>query len=369
MKKIQRWLLLLSLLPLAAAAQQRDTLPPAPAEEEDFSDYENLGFADEAAKRYCNPKILDLSPNRFVSLGWDWQLPYQAEFSPVGAFADGETPAPAETADFRSSQGLRLSANIPVISRNSFVWQMGANFWNINYGGKVQSENPNAARLADRLLARGLRTAGINTTIFKPLGEKQFLLLQGAADLNGDYTLADFQSLKYLRYSGAVIWGKRPHDRLQWGVGLARTYRVGELNYLPVVLYNWTAPSRKWGTEILFPARAHVRRTFNARSLLLAGYELEGQSYRINNLSDEDQSLEIRRGELRARLEYQRQLGGFIWMALQVGYRYNYSFNADYLPNDGQEFFRGFFGDQRYAMLNTLTNALYVNLSVNLVSP
>ncbi|MEY3249596.1 MAG: hypothetical protein RL742_1639, partial [Bacteroidota bacterium] len=164
MKKIQRWLLLLSLLPLAAAAQQRDTLPPAPAEEEDFSDYENLGFADEAAKRYCNPKILDLSPNRFVSLGWDWQLPYQAEFSPVGAFADGETPAPAETADFRSSQGLRLSANIPVISRNSFVWQMGANFWNINYGGKVQTENPNAARLADRLLSRGLRTAGINTT-------------------------------------------------------------------------------------------------------------------------------------------------------------------------------------------------------------
>jgi hypothetical protein len=56
-------------------------------------------------------------------------------------------------------------------------------------------------------------------------------------------------------------------------------------------------------------------------------------------------------------------------MALQVGCRYNYSFNADYLPNDGQEFFRGFFGDQRYAMLNTLTNALYVNLSVSLVSP
>ena len=86
-------------------------------------------------------------------------------------------------------------------------------------------------------------------------------------------------------------------------------------------------------------------------------------------MSDDDRSLEIRRGEMRARLEYQRQLGGFIWMALQVGYRHNWSFNADYLPNDGQDFLRGFFGDQSYAMLNTLTNALYVNVSVNLVSP
>ena len=370
MKKFQLWLLLLGLLPFAVSAQQRDTVPPAPVEEEeDFSEYENLGFADEAAKRYCNPKILDLSPNRFVSVGWDWQLPYKAEFSPLGSFADGDEPAPAEKADIRATQGVRLSANIPVISRNSIVWQMGANFWNLTYNGEVQEQNQESAFLANRLLLRGLRTAGINTTIFKPLGEKQFLLIQGAADLSGDYNLTEFQSLRYLRYSGAVIWGKRPHDRLQWGVGMARTYRVGEMNYIPVVLYNWTAPNRKWGTEILFPARAHVRRTFNPRSLLLAGYELEGQSYRIGVLSDDDRSFEIRRGELRARLEYQRQLGGFIWMAFQVGYRHDWSFNADYLPNDGQEFFRGFFGDQKYAMLNTLTNALYVNLSVNLVSP
>lgn len=371
MKTFQLWLLLLSLLPLALPAQQQDTLPPSPPaeEEEDFSQYESLGFADEAARRYCSPKILDLSPNRFVSLGWDLQLPHAAEMSSIGAFPADQVPAPAEKADIRTTQGLRLSANIPVVSRNSIVWQMGANFWNLGYSGEVLEENAAAALLSNRLLSRGLRTAGVNTTIFKPLGETQFLLFQGAADLSGDYNLEDFQSLRYLRYSGVAIWGKRPHDRLQWGLGLARTYRVGEMNYIPVVMHNWTAPSRKWGTEILFPARAHVRRTFSPRNLLLAGYELEGQSYRISSLSDEERSLELRRGELRARVEYQRQLGGFIWMALQLGYRHNWSFNADYLPGDGQDFFRGFFGEQQYAMLNSLTNALYINLSVNLVSP
>ncbi|MEN9416047.1 MAG: hypothetical protein RLZ62_2351 [Bacteroidota bacterium] len=368
MKNLLLLLLLTGILPFTVSAQQRDTVPPVSTDEEDYSEYDNLGFADQAAKRYCNPKIFDLSPNRFISIGWDWQNGYTGNFSAIGEYADGETPSAAESADFSSTNGFRFSANIPVISKNSLVWQMGANFWNMNYTGSVTSENPDAAPLASRLLTRGLVTSGINTTVFKPLGEKQFLLIQGSADLSGDYSFTEFQSLRYLRYSGALIWGKRPHDRLQWGIGAARTYRVGEMNYIPVILYNWTAPNRKWGTEILFPARAHVRRTFNARSLLLAGYELEGQSYRISSLSD-DQSLEIRRGEMRARLEYQRQLRGFVWVAFQVGYRHNWSFNSDYLPNDGQEFFRGFFGDQRYAMINTLTNALYFNLSFNLVSP
>jgi hypothetical protein len=362
-----RTLLLLALLVPASLRAQPDTIPAT--DEEDYSQYDDLGFADEKARRYAHPKVLDLSPQRFISVLWDAQGAYTMQSSPLGSWPEEADAPVAEEARANYTGGLRLQANIPVVSRNSIVWQMQANYWDVRYNVSPTFSTEASAGLLRTLGDRGLRTTGLGTTVFKPLSETAFLILQASADLSGDYFLDDPQSLEFLRYSGAVIWGKRPHDRLQWGVGLARTYRVGELNYLPVVLYNWTAPNRKWGTEILFPARAHVRRTFSPRSLLLAGYELEGQSYRINSLSDAEQSLEIRRGELRARLEYQRQLKGFIWMALQVGYRYNYSFNADYLPNDGQEFFRGFFGDQRYAMLNTLGNGLYVNLSVSLVSP
>jgi hypothetical protein len=144
---------------------------------------------------------------------------------------------------------------------------------------------------------------------------------------------------------------------------------VGELNYIPIILYNWTSSSRKWGTEILFPARAHVRKNFNPGNLLLVGYELEGQTYRLNGLSDPNKSLELRRGELRLRAEFQKKLFGFIWGSLQAGYRYNYSYNADYLTNDGKEFFRGFFGTQNYAMINELSGALYFQVGIHLVSP
>lgn len=310
-----------------------------------------------------------MSPARFVTIGWDWQLPYTAEFSPIGSYKKDSDAPVAESGRIRSTQGPRLSASIPVIARERVVWQLGFNFWNLTYDAETTLQTPESAGLLTQLNDNGLRTAGLNTTVFKPLGEKQFLILQGAADLSGDYSLKKFQQLRYLRYSVAAVWGKRPHDRMQWGLGLSRTYRAGQANIFPVVMFNWTALNRKWGTEILLPARAHLRRTFSAKNLLLAGYELEGQSYRIHELSDAERSLEIRRGELRARLEYQRQLSGFIWIALQAGYRFNWSFNADYLPDDGKDFSRGFSGNQPYAMLNAPGNALYFNVSLNVVRP
>ena len=103
---------------------------------------------------------------------------------------------------------------------------------------------------------------------------------------------------------------------------------------------------------------------------MMAGYELEGQTYRIKGVTTPaSKELELRRGELRFRAEFQRQLWGFIWGTVQAGYRYNYSYNADYISNSGQDFFRGFVGTQSYAMINKLGGALYFNVGIHLVSP
>ncbi len=352
-----------------SAQTTTDTLPPATEAEEDYSIYDNVQFTDTGTKRYCSPKVFDQSPLRFVSVAWDAQLPYTMQISAIGAYAEGDKPSVVEEVRANYTGGLRLSANIPVISKNSIVWQMGFNYWETRYNLEQNQKPEPANSLTASLRSGGLRTIALNTTIFKPLSEKSFLLFQGSSDLNGDYSFSDFQSLRYLRYSAAAIWGRRPNDRKQWGLGVARTYRVGEMNYLPVVLFNYTAPNRKWGTEILFPARAHFRRTFNPRNLVLVGYELEGQSYRIASLSDTERSLEIRRGEMRTRAEYQRQLSGFIWLSFQAGWRYDWSFNADYLEDNGKDFFRGFTSNQKFAMLNTIGNPLYFNIGIHLVSP
>jgi hypothetical protein len=360
-----RTLLLLALLVPTCMKAQPDTIPAA---EEDYSQYDDLGFADDKARRFCSQKILDQSPARFISVMWDAQGPYDMRFSQRGGWAEDDDAPLGEEGTATYTGGLRMQANIPVVSRNSVIWQVGANYWDTRYAITDRNERSGSAGLLRTLADRGLRTMGLNTTLFKPLNETEFLIVQASADLSGDYFLDDPQGLEYVRGSVAVLWGRRPSDRKQWGVGLSRTYRVGSLNYIPVLMYNHTAANRKWGTEILLPARAHYRRTFSPRSLLLTGYELEGQSYRIQGLSTDANSFEVRRGELRLRVEYQRQLKGFIWLSMQAGYRHDWSFNADELP-EGREFFRGFFGDQPFAMINSLGGAPYAQVGIHLVSP
>lgn len=364
-------LMLGAVLTGGLASAQVDTTGTG-EEDIDFDLYDNLGFADEGAKRFCSPKIEGLSPAKLISVGYDFQGGYALSAGQIFA-ADGSSLAAAGEGTVNATSGLRVGCNIPVVSKTSVVWQMGANYWNTNYRFDVApttADNP----LLQSLAEHGLRTAGINTTVFKPLDSKQFLLFQGSADLSGTYGI-DLMPLDYLKYSAALVYGRRPTEKKQWGVGVARTYRVGEINYIPVVLYNATDARNRWGTEILFPARAHVRRTLDPRNMVFFGYELEGQSYRLwrdpeSGADLRSQDLEIRRGEARIRAVYEFSLKDFVWLSLQAGYRYNYRFDVDRLT-DGDEIYRAFglLRDDPYAQINSLGNPFYFNVSLNLVSP
>ena len=339
----------------------------------DWSLYDDLGFEDESIKRYANAKIEGLSPAKLISFGYDFQSPYTITPGDL-TLGDGTIIAggEAEALQVNSTAGIRAGFNLPVVSQTNLVWQMGANYWNTSYNyaeAPTSADNP----LHQTLSEHGLRTSGVNTTIYKPLDEEQFILFQGSADMSGTYG-SSLMPAQYLKYSAAVLWGKRPTEKKQWAVGVARTYRVGELNYIPVILYNKTSANNKWGTEALFPARVHVRRTINPRNMVFLGYELQGQSFRMyENLPGfdiRDEDLEIRRGEIRVRAIYEFSLKNFIWMSVQAGYRINYRYDVDRLVS-GPDIYRAFglLDSPDYAQLNALTNPFYVNVSVNLVSP
>jgi hypothetical protein len=348
--------------------------------EEDYSQYENVS-SEGKIKLFCNPKIFDLSPNRFVSVGYDYIFNSKMTTSPYGIYQDGDKNFTSRTSKF-TTHGLRINANVPVISKPKFLWQMGGGYIRSLYDENNGINQLVSDEFTSQLTTYGLTSTNLNSTFFVPTSEKNFIIVQAMGELNGTYNLAkeshkpDFTTI---RSSVSALYGKRPHDRKQWAVGLSRTYRAGEMNYIPVVMYNYTSINRKWGTEILFPARASYRRKFNSRSLLLAGYELEGTSYRLYNMENNvptadpmttirKSSYELRRSELRFRLDYQRQLKGFVWLAIQGGIRYDLSYNVDALDG-GNDFFRGFFGSQSYLMLNQVGLAPYVNVSINLVSP
>ncbi len=363
---------LLFSLPICQAWAQTDTTKvninseeeeAEPADAVDLSKFQGDLEEAEGVKRYCTSKIFGLTPTKLISLGYDYQFGYN-----ITAHAEGNA-SQHEAQLVRATHGLRFLANFPLISTNKITLNVGASYTesNYNFAEPSQLKSP----LTTSLRNNPLRSTALNFTVFKPLNEKHFLFFNSQHELNGDYRLDEWQSLGYLKHSVAIAFGWKKHDRLQYGFGIARTYRVGEMNYIPAVLYNYTSENRKWGVEAFLPARAHFRRSFNSRNILLIGYELEGGSYRLQNRNNEFDALqprandlELRRSELRFRAVYEMQLSGFVWLSIQAGYRSNYNFKVD-----NGDFFRGFFGDQKYVMQNKLTNPLYFNISLNLVSP
>lgn len=326
------------LLTFSATAQVTDT-----SAVDDF-DYSKFGDA-EGVKRYATQKVLNQTPNRIVSLAYEYQ----------GGFdMPGGPSFPNQTYRVNRISGIRGQLNIPVISNTKLIWQIGANYWRSGYN----FESVNNA-FVSKLNTNGMHTAGLNTTIFKPLNEKNFLIFQASADVNGVFEGFDEINSKAVTLSATAIYGWKKSENNMIGVGVSRTYRAGQLIYVPVLLWNKNF-NDKWGMELLLPARGHLRRNFSTSNILQLGFELEGNQYWMRTPSPNGQVF-IQRGELKPRVMWDKKLKGFFWLNMQAGFRYNWRFDVmnEYdARKDNQLFFR-----------SALTNPFYFSVGLNFVSP
>lgn len=355
------------------------------AQDEDDEDYGSYG-TESGVKRYCTPKVIGLSPQRLVTVGYDFAAPHDITASAIGDLS-------GQTGNVNNYMGLYLGANLPVISTHKFLMNIGMNY----VGSNFSFANDSLSNPFLQSLNGGIRTFGLNTTIFKPLNEKHYLLGFFAGDYNGDYNFNRFQDISYLKATVVAVFGWKFHERFQFGFGATQTYRAGEKSFLPVIHYNFTSKNDKWGIEALLPARMHYRYAFTRRDLLLAGFEVVGNSYHLANINNRypeqvnipgynPNGIEFRRSEVRFRLEYFKQLSDFfpnsnksdatkvkskigamadfIWLSIQAGYIYAYRFNVD-SDND----YRSFGSDKPYIMENQMKPTPYFQISLNLVSP
>jgi hypothetical protein len=351
-------LLIAVFIPFTLVAQDD---PPIEEEEDETSiDYSNM-VQTTKNKAFCSSRILGQAPIKLAFVGYDFQTGHSLEAQPF--IAGGAQSEQSIT----NAHGARLGLSYPVISKNYFLLNLGFNYAKTRYSFH-SAQNASSNPLNQSLANNGLRTMGLTATAFKPLNSKHYLIVQLGANLNGDYSFTNFQSFSYTRYTAAAIYGIKANDRKIWGFGISRTYLGGALNYVPVYYMLYTAKSKKWGLEMLLPARFNYRRNINEKNLLLVGWEVEGNTFRINNDGNVYgllyNNIELRRAELRLRASWEHALTSQIWLSMQAGYRYNWSFDAD-----RGDFYRPFGDDTPYLVETTLTNPAYFNISINWVSP
>lgn len=321
--------------------------------------------------KYCTSRVINQSPAKLFGIGFDHQFAYDLTSDTIHTKDYSDSIWYPQKTSFAGSGGLRAFANVPIIVKDNIILQVGFNYIRNAYSKSKSTSNTPKHPLNESLAQRGLRTFGLHSTLFKPINDKNFIVAQIAADLNGDYDFNNLLPLRQMRISGACIFGWKKNDRKMIGFGISRNFRAGQLGYIPVMLLNWTAYNKKWGVEILAPARVQIRKNINSRNLIMLGYELEGQSYFLMNgesYNNKIPHLELRRSELRFRLTYERFLHKYIWLTAQSGFRYNYLFDADSITGSDKTI-RGFTNNQPYTLENNLSNTFYFLISVNVVSP
>jgi hypothetical protein len=341
-------------------------------EEEDFSQYADMSLAGGgSSQEYCTSKITAQTPNRLIAIGYDLFGPYNINSDVNGGL----------NSNVNVSHGLRLETNVPVVSTNKILFSLGGSYIEQRYAfgdAEMMNDNP----MYQTLNARSIRNLSLIGTLFKPFDEKNFLLVQGQADYAGDWNLREWHSPRYLKYSLTAVYGQKLNPRFIWGVGLSRTYRAGELNYVPVVMLNYTALSENWGIEMLLPARADFRYNISRRNILRFGFELEGASYRLNDRDgffannaafagmNTDQ-LELRRSDIRLRAMWDFSMKNFYWLSVSAGYRLVYRYNVDQVDTSEDQSLRlfGIVSDAPYLLENQMGGAFFISVVAALVSP
>jgi hypothetical protein len=315
-----------------------------------LEDYSNYGEP-EGVKRYTTQKVLNQTPQKIISIGYD----YNGEFHMPG-IRISESLSTLEDRHVNQVNAFKAQLNIPVVATNKIIWQLGANYW----GSQFQIENPGSNAFAKQLNQSSLISAGLNTTIFKPLNEINFLIFQASADVNGLFNEQAKVTSNSLTLSATGIYGWKKSEKNMIGAGIARTYRAGRLIYVPVLLWNKTF-NDKWGMELLLPAKGFIRYNINTSNMIQAGFELEGNQFSMPIPGTQRDLFYIQRGEFKPRIMWDKKITGFLWFSAQVGLRYNYRFDV-MNKYDGKE------EADRYFTSN-LGNPLYFNFSLNLVSP
>jgi hypothetical protein len=301
--------------------------------------YDPSQFEDASnTRKFCTQKVLNQTPTKLVGIGYEHNL----KFSNTNS--EGKT-------DITYMGGLRTQINLLAISTNQLILMAGLTYW----GAKIKTgdiQNQNTMR---QVYSNRMDIEGLNLLLFKPLDQKHFIIAQINTDASYISNDDNWRLTKpSLTFYGSAIFGWKKGDYRMLGLGVSRTYRLGRPLFVPVLLYNQTF-NDKWGIESLLPARAHLRYNVSNNTMLLAGYELEGQQFDLGNNSNF-----LQRGEIKPRLVWEQKLKGFFWLSAQLGYRINGRFNLTdrYDAQEKHEVFKNEWGASPY-----------FNLSINFVSP
>lgn len=277
-------------------------------------------------KAYCNPLVAGQPSTKRLSLVYE----AQPVFSASTKFTQNVLPV-SYTTNINMAHSLRLNYSKTLVSKPKLYMSFTAGYWFSTFN-ITERENNSFARL---LSQRNFHSITASANIFKPLNEKNFLLLNITAEANGNGESLQNFSGDNLLAGGAVIYGWKKGFKTMWGIGAFRGYRLGRVIHVPALLYNHSF-NKKWGVDALLPARVNFRYTKNPKTMWLFGYELDGTQFALSSSNPLYNGRFLQRGEIRPKIGIDKQLGKLWAFTANGGVRFwgRFDVSDDYAGNN-----------------------------------
>ena len=142
---------------------------------------------------------------------------------------------------------------------------------------------------------------------------------------NGGYDgFVDFGS-RYAIYNGGIAFGIKKHEDNEWGFGLAgsRNFRDQGFRVLPFLFWNKTI-NDNWGFQITFPTSYNLRHNIDAKTILVANANYNGESYSYDQTFVNERLIAFNHSEILTVLKLEREIVPWLWLDLQAGYHFNF---------------------------------------------
>jgi hypothetical protein len=270
---------------------------------------------------YCNPSVVGLPRAKALIVKYELQPEYKiTSTAKQGNYGNSE-------AKVDRNRRLDFRLRFPIINKPSLTIAAGIKYTHEEF--RFANAAGNNYSLYKDLEDRPLKSLGLHFYVVKPTRTKKYFILRASFDLNGDYTSSNIGKIDFLKFSISPLIGWKQNENLSYALGVSYGYTFGVPLVIPVFSINKNFNCH-WGIESLLPVNIRLRYTPNPKNYFYTGLELAGSSYRLESkgtaFSTYDK-LHLFRSELRATVNYERELHDWLWFGIEAGYRDNIFFN------------------------------------------
>lgn len=263
-------------------------------------------------------------------------------------------------AEFKQAKSLEFKLKVPVVLKPRTKIIAGIKYRYEEY----EFKNPESLDfpLYENLEDKHLNALSLDFYLVQSLKNYHFFLSKVGLQLNGDFSDdSPLPFTRFIKYTASGLYGWKKDSYNAYGFGVYLSYTFGRPRIYPAFLWNKSI-SPKWGIEALLPANFYLKRHFSEKSILLGGFDVDGDSYHIIIDSpplNTIKTLELRRSDVRLLLTYEQEIYDFLWFGISGGYRFNINFNL----SENNDFSNDFI------LKNDIQNSPFITLSLFAVPP